>query len=648
MGFNLYNSGIGSSPAPVPYGCLVKEHGSSTYDVFFVGKPQLSGMSFFGIPIVASSAEYVKGTNVLLGTSYDFRFFNPNLFDSTVRLTPVSNNDFIPFRDGEIGVINAGMYGELLNVSTLNPSDGLSFAWNNVAADNTTITTQVIGVNPQSNFTNADGDVIGATEQFFTELQYQTLAGVPTGLVIPNRKKWQTPQGVEDVTAYLPYIAKTSIAAGVTATPAITNMQIEIDANDLTVTGTSTTGATVTVYAGSTQIGTTTANGSGVFSVTMSAQAAGTSITAKALKSPNTISAASAAKIVVALPLVGQTATPVFSNTSIDADDETVKGTSVAGATVTVYAGSTQIGTTTANGSGVFSVTIAAQAVGTTITAKALKSPDTISVASASKIVVAVAVAGQTATPVITSTNIEIDDLTVTGTATAGATVTVYGGATQIGTATADSLGIFSVTITPQPLNTVITAKAIKNPGTISVASSIVFVTAIAQTLATVAPIITTKEFFTQRTKNLAGTATVGAIVTIYRNGVAIEGYSASVDAQGKWSIDIPFQLVDSILTARAKEGSKDLSGNSCALYVTKNPIQIDPPAPTAPTKSIKKKLGLAVVGIFLLTAIIGLAQGKIMRGVLLLFGALLAGFAVMADYNPTKAKELLTLRKKV
>ena len=175
-------------------------------------------------------------------------------------------------------------------------------------------------------------------------------------------------------------------------------------------------------------------------------------------------------------------------------------------------------------------------------------------------------------------------------------------------------------------------------------------VTAIAQTIATTAPVILTKEFFAQKTKNLTGTATVGAIVTIYRNGVVIEGYSASVDVAGKWSIDIPFQLVGSILTARAKEGSKDLSGNSGALYVTENPIQkqeVQPTPISIPTKSIKKMLGLAVVGIFLLTAIVGLAQGKIMRGVLLLFGALMAGFAVMADYNPTKAKELLTLRKK-
>ena len=559
MGFLLYNSGIGSSPAPTPYGCLVKESGSSTYDIFFVGKPQLSGSTFLDIPIVSSSANYVKGANVLLGTNYDFRFFNPNLFDSTVRLTPVSNNDNNPFRDGEIGIINEGTFGELLNVSTVNPSFGLRFAWNNFAANNTTITTQVVGINPQSNFTNVDGDVIGATEQFFTELQYQTLAGVPTGLVIPNRKKWKTPQGVEDVTAYLPYIAKSSIAAGTTATPAITNA-------------------------------------------------------------------------------------------SIDADDLTVTGTSVAGATITVYGGSTQIGTATANGSGVFSVTIAAQAVGTSITAKAIKSPDTISAASAAKVVVALPVAGQTATPVITNTSIDADDLTVTGTSVTGATITVYGGLTQIGTATANGSGIFSVTITPQPLNTAITAKAIKSPDIISVASSIVLVTAIAQTIATTAPVILTKEFFAQKTKNLTGTATVGAIVTIYRNGVVIEGYSASVDVAGKWSIDIPFQLVDSILTARAKEGSKDLSGNSGALYVTENPIQkqeVQPTPISTPTKSIKKMLGLAVVGIFLLTAIIGLAQGKIMRGVLLLFGALMAGFAVMADYNPTKAKELLTLRKK-
>ena len=559
MGFLLYNSGIGSSPAPTPYGCLVKESGSSTYDIFFVGKPQLSGSTFLDIPIVSSSANYVKGANVLLGTNYDFRFFNPNLFDSTVRLTPVSNNDNNPFRDGEIGIINEGTFGELLNVSTVNPSFGLRFAWNNFAANNTTITTQVVGINPQSNFTNVDGDVIGATEQFFTELQYQTLAGVPTGLVIPNRKKWKTPQGVEDVTAYLPYIAKSSIAAGTTATPAITNA-------------------------------------------------------------------------------------------SIDADDLTVTGTSVAGATITVYGGSTQIGTATANGSGVFSATIAAQAVGTSITAKAINSPDTISAASAAKIVVAVPVAAQTATPVITNTSIDADDLTVTGTSVAGATITVYGGLTQIGTATANGSGIFSVTITPQPLNTAITAKAIKSPDIISVASSIVLVTAIAQTIATTAPVILTKEFFAQKTKNLTGTATVGAIVTIYRNGVVIEGYSASVDVAGKWSIDIPFQLVDSILTARAKEGSKDLSGNSGALYVTENPIQkqeVQPTPISTPTKSIKKMLGLAVVGIFLLTAIVGLAQGKMMRGVLLLFGALMAGFAVMADYNPTKAKELLTLRKK-
>jgi beta-glucanase (GH16 family) len=134
------------------------------------------------------------------------------------------------------------------------------------------------------------------------------------------------------------------------------------------LTGTAETNSTVKVFDGTTQIGTATANGSGVWSFATDALTTGShSFTAKAMDAAGNTGAASAAAVVdIAAPTTAPGAPTVasFSNDSGVVGDHitndntlTLTGTATANSSVKVFDGSTQVGTTTANSSGAWSLT---------------------------------------------------------------------------------------------------------------------------------------------------------------------------------------------------------------------------------------------------------------------------------------------------
>lgn len=143
----------------------------------------------------------------------------------------------------------------------------------------------------------------------------------------------------------------------------------------------------------------------------------------------------------------------------VDSDDTTVTGTAAAGGTVTVKVSGTTIGTGTADAStGVFSVTIPAQAEGTVLSV-------TVTTTSESP---ATEVTVTQAPPQAPTVNPVYDYFTaVGGTAEAGSTVTVKVGSTTLGTATAHATtGSYSVTITEQEAGTVLSVTATNSGGT--------------------------------------------------------------------------------------------------------------------------------------------------------------------------------------
>jgi hypothetical protein len=185
----------------------------------------------------------------------------------------------------------------------------------------------------------------------------------------PNPPSTPTPPSV-------PTIASFSNDSGV-ANDKVTNDRT------LTLTGSAAAGSTVKVLDGGNQIGTVTANASGSWTYTTAALSEGNhSLTATATTSAGTsaVSAALAVRIDTTAPTAPTIATPTNSaNGRLN-----LTGTAEANSVVKVYDGATEIGTATANGSGVWGYTTGTLATGShSLTAKATDAAGNTGAASA-------------------------------------------------------------------------------------------------------------------------------------------------------------------------------------------------------------------------------------------------------------------------
>ena len=150
-----------------------------------------------------------------------------------------------------------------------------------------------------------------------------------------------------------------------------------------------------------------------------------------------------------------------------------LKGTAAAGSTVKIYDGSTQIGSTTATSTGSWDyITQVLTDAKHTLTAKATNSSGQTSAASSAlavtvdtKAPVAPAIAGDT----VNSAN----QVVVNGTAEAGSNIKVYDGTTQVGTATTNANGSWTVTTSALPVGShILIATATDAAGNVSVHSA--------------------------------------------------------------------------------------------------------------------------------------------------------------------------------
>ena len=135
--------------------------------------------------------------------------------------------------------------------------------------------------------------------------------------------------------------------------------------NTLTLSGTAAANSTVKVFEGTTQVGQTTANGSGAWSVTTAALADGSHSFTATATSGGTTSAASS-PLTVRVDTVAPSAPTIASFSTdtgtvgdgITSDNILVlTGIAAASSTVKLYDGSMLLGTATANGSGAWSYT---------------------------------------------------------------------------------------------------------------------------------------------------------------------------------------------------------------------------------------------------------------------------------------------------
>ena len=346
------------------------------------------------------------------------------------------------------------------------------------------------------------------------------------------------------------------------------------------LSGTGDANAVVTLTQGATVLGTTTANASGAWSFTPSglAQGAQTIVASETDAAGNTGTASLTFTLDSVAPAVTVALASDTGSSSSDkiTSNPALSGTGDANAVVTLTQGATVLGTTTANASGAWSFTPSGLAQGTqTIVASETDAAGNTGTASLTFTLDTVA----PATPVIASfspdsgtvgdgiTNATV--LTLSGTAEANSTVSVYDGATLLGSATANGSGSWSyATATLANGSHSFTAKAADAAGNVGAAS-----TPLAVTVDTVAPAVTMalasdtgSSSSDKITSNpaLSGTGDANAVVTLTQ-GATVLG-TTTANASGAWSFT-PSGLAQGAQTIVASE--TDAAGNTGTASLT-------------------------------------------------------------------------------
>lgn len=239
--------------------------------------------------------------------------------------------------------------------------------------------------------------------------------------------------------------------------------------NTPTVSGTAEPGSTVTVMVNGNTVGTTTANGSGNWTFTLTTPLPdGThTFSAKATDGSGNVSETSSTCTKTIDTTPPPKPTIVCSGSPTNDNTPTFSGTAEAGSTVTIYANGNSIGTTTANGSGNWTFTPSTPLPdGThvfTVRATDVYGNQSASSESCTKTI-------DTTPPPITVTCAEpgTDTTpTITGTSEPGSTVTVYVDGSEVGTTVTDAEGNWSFTLTTplSPGNHTVAAKSTDTNG---------------------------------------------------------------------------------------------------------------------------------------------------------------------------------------
>lgn len=335
-------------------------------------------------------------------------------------------------------------------------------------------------------------------------------------------------------------------AAPVLSTPA--NGAV-LSSSMVTITGNAEPNSTVTVILDSGIAGTVTASATGAFSLmlpttlsdgphTVSARAT------DAAGNSGPVSPSNAFTVDTTAPTAPSIAMPL-ANALLANARPVVSGTAEPGTTVTVVIDGMAAGTVVADAQGRWSFTPATALMDGmhTVSATARDAGGNVS-PSSTPVSFSTDTTAPTA-PTITApaNNAALSDSTptITGTAEAGSTVTVRVDGMPVGTAVADTMGVFSFTV-PSALTDgahVITATSVDAAGNTSPASSPVNVTV--DTQAPTAPTIVTPAAgatIATTTPTLTGTAEAGATVRIFLNGMLAGTVVA--DMTGAWSFAVP------------------------------------------------------------------------------------------------------------
>ena len=329
-------------------------------------------------------------------------------------------------------------------------------------------------------------------------------------------------------------------------------------------TGTAEAGAMIQLLEGTTVLGSATADGTGSWSMTSSALAAGVHhLAARAtdLAGNQSTSGSLAVTIDTLAPTVSVPDLAAASDSGSSNSDNLTNittpvfvGTSAAGATVQLFEGTTVLGSTTADASGNWSITSSMLTSGThNIAAHSTDLAGNQSTSGTLTVTIdtagpAISVPDLTAASDSGSSNSDqvTNDTTPTlsGTAEAGASVALLDGSTVVGTATANSSGNWTITASALA-NGVhnLTARATDAAGNQTTSA------ALAVTIDTTNPAVSTPDLAASSdsgasssdnvtnvtTPLLTGTAEAGATVQLL-DGSSVLG-TVTADGSGNWSI---------------------------------------------------------------------------------------------------------------
>lgn len=328
-----------------------------------------------------------------------------------------------------------------------------------------------------------------------------------------------------------------------------------------TIRGTGTDGDTITLYNGSTVIGTTTVVG-GVWSITPGTALANGSYTLTATATDpagNTSGSSNSVSFTVNTTTltqpqvtdiqdnVGIITGSLTNNSVTDDTTPTISGTGTPGSTVLIYevGNPVAIATATVAANGTWSVDVPLTPNAThTLTFGAKDAAGNV-LAAGNPVILKIDTLPP-GDPIVTSVN--PDGTQVSGTAEEGSTVIIRSGTTVLGQGIADGSGNYVITISPaqtagQALNAIAQDPAgnQSNPTPFTAATSSVPHPPTLEIVDDVAPGM--GEIGSGKTTNdtlprLQGTATAGATVTIYQNGASIATVTADA-VSGAWSYQL-------------------------------------------------------------------------------------------------------------
>ncbi|MDM2775009.1 BapA/Bap/LapF family large adhesin [Citrobacter sp. Cpo126] len=391
------------------------------------------------------------------------------------------------------------------------------------------------------------------------------------------------------------------IAGGV-FNAALSNGQLTNDARP-TLNGTAEAGSTVSIYDGSTLLGTalvqsnnswsftpTTplANGSHTFTVTATDAAGNTSGATAGFSVVVDTTAPTQPSISSIIDDVGPNTGPIGSNQPTNDARPTLNGITEANARVDIYDNGSFVTSVTADGSGNWSYTpTTALAQGThsfTITA-------TDSAGNTSGISSAAAIVVDTVAPGIpTGLAVNANGTALTGVAEPNSTVIITSsGGTVLGTATANASGNFTFTLNPPQISgQTLMASAQDAAGNIGTAGNVLapftgvppapVIASVLDDVGTIMGPVAPGKTTNDTLPTLSGTAQANAVINLYNNGVLM-GFTTA-DGNGIWSFTPSGALSEGnhafTATATNANGASGLSGSFSVI--------VDTTPPTAPT----------------------------------------------------------------